>query len=530
MTNPKILIRHNHIVINNYELGDCKKLEYDFSIYDRLYHVNQLKILEYIEEEKKLIVPRGVDIHYLRRLFNEEPVVDYNHDPYDRLELIKLRYLPRDDDQKEALAFMCGERKYRSNKRRSQLSVNLNTGKGKTYCSIATSSILSLRSIIITSSIDWLEQWRDCIIEYTDTEHSEIYMLIGSASIHRLLSRDISKYKFILASHDTIKSYGDRNGWDKVTELFKYMKVGIKYYDEAHLNFDNMAKIDAYTNTYKNYYVTATPARSDEDENILYKYYFKNVPSINLFDEDEDPHTDYIAIRYNSRPNPMDISKCKNPYGFDKNKYSVYLTKQDNYYKLLHILINMALKNNKKNVFYIATNKAIRITYKWILDNYPELKEDIGIFTSEIKENKSEQLEKRIILSTTKSLGTAQDIKGLKMVVVLAEPFKSAVLARQTLGRTRDDNTFYIEIVDNGFDPIKRYYREKKPIFNKYAKSVSEIIISDNELEDRVERILKNRYNLINNAYPKNLSISANNVIKPISQYNKPINPISVLK
>lgn len=524
----KIIVRHSHIEINNYELGDANSLEYSFSVWDKLRHTSFVRILEYIESEKRLIVPRGCDIYYLENLFGEKAVIDYKNDPYDKLDTIKLKYLPRDNVQKEALAFMFGEKKYLSNKKKSQLSVNLNTGKGKTYCSIATSALYSLRSMIITSSIDWLMQWKKCILEYTDVLESEIYMLVGSASIHRLLKRDISQYKFILASHDTIKSYGDKNGWDKISELFKYTRIGIKYYDESHLNFDNMAKIDAYTNTHKTYYVTATPARSDEDENLLFKYYFKNIPSIDLFDEEEDPHTNYIAIRFNSRPSPLDISNCKNPYGFDKNKYSTYVTGKPNYYKLLHILLNMALKNGMKNVFYIATNEAINTTYEWIINTYPELKDDIGVFTSVVKENKAEQLNKRIILSTTKSLGTAQDIKGLKMVFVLAEPFKSEVLARQTLGRTRDDDTFYIEIVDDGFAPIKRYYNEKKPIFKRYACSTSEIILSEKELDERVSKILEKRQAILNSIIiPFSFNIQP---IIPFTFITEPIKPFTFIK
>lgn len=515
----KIVVKHSSIHINDYVMGDSSKLEYTFSIWDKLRFTNELKILEYDEINKVLMVPRGMDIYYLENIFNTKAVIDYNYDKMDYVSTINLKHLPRDNVQKEALAFMMGEKDYKYNKKKSQLSVNLNTGKGKTYCAITACALYSLRSIIIAGSIDWLEQWRDCILEYTDTLPSEIYMLVGSASIHRLLNKDMSQYKFILASHDTIKSYSDKNGWDKLSELFKYMRVGLKFYDEAHLNFANMAKIDAYTNTHKTYYITATPLRSDQDENVLYSYYFKNVPSINLFNEEEDPHTNYIAMRYNSRPNPMEVTSCNNPYGFDKNKYSTYVLKKENFYKVLRIVIDLAISNGQKNVFYIAKNEAIASIYEWIIFNYPELINDIGVYNSTVKVNKEEQLEKRIILSTTKSLGTAKDIKGLKMVVVLAEPFASKVLARQTLGRTRNADTYYIDIIDDGFAPIKRYYNEKKDLFRKYACSMTEIKLSNEELDRRVNNIMNKRATII---FP----------IIPIQfiNINEPVYPISFIK
>lgn len=490
----KLIVKHNHIEINNYVLGDCPALENLFSIWDKLTHAKYMKILEYVEDEKKLLVPRGVDVNYIAKLIGCKPKVDYDHDPFDITDNIKLKFLPRDNVQKEALAFMQGERAYKDNRKKSQLSLNLNTGKGKTYCAITNTSISLYRSIIITSSIDWLNQWRDCILEYTDTLPSEIYMIIGSASIRMLLEKDMSQFKFILASHDTIKSYGDRNGWRSVTELFKFMKVGYKYYDEAHLNFYNMARIDAYTNTYRTYYITATPARSDSDEDILFGYYFKNIPAVNLFDEDEDPHTNYVAIKYNSRPSPLDISNCRNPYGFDKNSYSEYVVKQPNFYKLLHVLLGMAIKNGQKNIFYIAKNDAIDKVYNWIINNYPDIAHEVGIFNSRVpKDQKAAVLEKKIILSTTKSLGTAQDIKGLKMVVVLADPFRSKVLAKQTLGRTRDKDTYYIDVVDTGFKPLISYFNDKKSVFSKYALSVSVVEMKDDVLDDKFNKILESR-------------------------------------
>lgn len=487
----KIVVKHSSIVINNYELGDSPKLENYFSIYDRICHCNFLKGIEYIEEEKKLILPRGLDIYFLENIFGENAYVDMNHDKYDMVEPIMIKYLPRDDVQKEALSFMLGAKTYHKvNKTKSQLSVNLNTGVGKTYCSVATIAYLNIRSIIITSSINWLEQWKKCICDYTNTKPNEVYFLTGTPSILSLLKKDISKYKFILASHATIKSYGDKYGWDKVTELFKYMRIGLKFYDEAHLNFDNMCKIDYYTNTFKTYYVTATPARSDKDENFIYQLYFKNIPSIDLFDEDNDPHTKYIAMTYNSRPTPQEISECKNKYGLDRNKYTDYLLKKENYYKMLTVILDLALKGEGKTLIYIGTNNAILKTRDWILENYPELHNSVGVYTSIVSEEEKQlQLHKKIILSTTKSCGAAMDIKGLKMTVVIAEPFKSEVLARQTLGRTRDNNTFYIEVVDTGFVVINKYYHFKKPIFEKYALSCTESRLSENDLQLKAESI-----------------------------------------
>lgn len=493
----KIILRQSSIVINNYTWGDSIVLQNSFSIMD-IFHNISYKGIEYDKEKNTLILPRGIDVKFLENVFNEYPVIDYNYDKYDRIDDVQLKLLPRDNVQKEALSFMVGNGDYSYTKDYSQLSLNLNTGKGKTYCSIVTAIYLSLRTAIITSSIEWLNQWKRCIIEYTNIKDDEIYMISGIQSIYRLLRNDINKYKFILISHDTIRSYANKKGWESVTSLFKYMRIGIKIFDESHLNFDNMIKIDFYTNIYKTYYVTATPARSDKNENDIFKLYFKNIPAIDLFDSEEDPHTNYISFKYNSKPSPVQINKCMNRMGLDRNAYCDYITSNDRFYMLLSYVLNSVLINEGKCVIYIGTNNGIMKVKRWLESNYPILWNDIGVFTSIVpKEYKTEQLNKKIILSTTKSLGAAVDIKNLRTVIVAAEPFKSEVLARQTLGRTRDNNTFYIEFVDTSFYHTIKYYRAKQHIFLKYALSCKEINFSDNDVFNRMyNRSLEHKQNI----------------------------------
>lgn len=496
----KIIVKNSCVVIEDYELGQCTRLENMFRMYNMVTHQHYYIAMYYDNENKRLFLPRGIDIWKVEKLLGTEAVVEKNmYNEFDRYDDIMIKYLPRDEVQKEALRFTLGKDEYRSTATKSQLSVNLNTGKGKTYVSIATASYFGIKSAIITYSRSWLEQWRKCILEYTNITNKEIYLIDGSPSIIALLNKSesaIRKIKIFLITHSTIKSYGDAHGWYEISKLFQHLKIGIKIFDEAHLNFENMCMIDFFTNVYKTYYLTATAVRSSEDENRIYQMCFKNVLSIDLFNEEEDPHTEYIAIKYNSLPTPLDISECKNMYGLDRNKYVGYITKKDTFYMMLTVLIDLLfskiLKNNDKVLMYIGTNQSIMDVYEFLEYQYPEFRGDVGIFTS-ISDNKQDALNKRIILSTTKSAGAAVDIKNLKATVVLAEPFKSEVIARQSLGRTRDNNTFYFELVDTGFYYCVKYYNAKLPIFNKYATNCQTITIGKNELVTRYNKIMEAR-------------------------------------
>ena len=78
----------------------------------------------------------------------------------------------------------------------------------------------------------------------------------------------------------------------------------------------------------------------------------------------------------------------------------------------------------------------------------------------------------------------------MEKTIVFNEPFNSKVIARQTLGRTRSDNTEYIELVDVGFNTLIRYYRNKvRNVYTKYATSCNEIKMNDRYIDDAITSI-----------------------------------------
>jgi superfamily II DNA or RNA helicase len=493
----KIEVFRTHVEIHDYELGDSRRLERSFSIYDKITHRFYFKALYYDKKSKTLYLPRGIDIAFLEMIFDCQARVNMDCDPYYSTGPIMLKNKPRDEVQQEAIAFMISQGKYHNNRNYTMLQLNLNTGKGKSYCSVATMSFMQYRSIVITDSISILKQWRKFITDYTDMEEKDVCIINGSPKFLNLINSNGGNYKVFLCSHSTIQSVASTYGWNKVGEFFRCVGIGIKFYDEAHLNFDNMFMIDCFTNTLLSYYITATPGRSDETENSIFKLYFKNVPSINLFDEDNDPHTEYVAIKYNSQPDMVEINRCMGRLGLNRAAYTNYVVDKENFEYILHILVHFARTHKGKCLWYVGSNEAIIKIRDWIYEHYPDLIGLVGIFTTIVsKEEKEKQLEKKIILSTTKSAGAAVDIPGLEITVVLAEPFKSKILAQQTLGRTRSNNTLYIDIVDIGFKTLNNHYKSKASVFNKYATKCSVINLSNSELKERSEKLIEAYNNL----------------------------------
>ena len=492
MTNKeyKMILHNSAIEINDYNFGDCATLENNFCIWDQIYHRREYIGLKYDKENRKLYIPRGVDVDYVRRKLqsvsdeNITSTIVHNY-KYGYTKQIKMKMVPRDETQNEALRFVLCKDKYSKNSGNSQFAVNLLPGAGKTFLISCVISYLGIKTMVITAQSGILDQWKQRLQEYTNITEDEIVKIEGGPMIGRILSGNstVSDKSVYLCTHSTLQTYGTQHGWDKVEELFRKLKIGIKVFDEAHQNFQNMALIDfAAKDVWRTYYVTATPARSDRKEDHIYKSYMKNIPSIDLFNPDIDPHTSYIAIKYNSYPRPSDITGCKNSiYGISNPLYIDYLMRNERFWIMFDYIFSLIYKSGGRALFYIGTNAAINKVYQRIMMTYPELYNDVGIYTS-ISDNKQDAKMKKYILTTTKSAGAGEDIAHLKFSVVLAEPFKSEVLARQTLGRTRDKDTTYIELVDVGFRQIVSYYNAKRPIFSKYATKCSNFNVDNGKL------------------------------------------------
>lgn len=502
----KMVLHNTAIVIQNCDPTDFPTLTRKFSTYDAIYHRLTPIGIYYDNSERKLYLPRGIDVDYVKRkvesIIEEDftSTVIHNRKYGYVTKPIRMKMLPRDDVQKEALKFVLCKDKYQRNSAKSQFGINLNTGKGKTFICSCILSYLGIRSIVITAQSGILDQWRERIKEYTDIDDSEIVKLEGGHMISRILndSSTVANKSLYLCTHSTLQNFAASHGWDKIGELFNKLGIGIKFFDEAHQNFQNMALIDfSACDVWRTYYITATPSRSDRQEDVIYKLYMKNVPSIELFNPDIDAHTNYIAIKYNSCPKPSDVNACKNSvYGLSNPPYIDYLMRNERFWIMFDYIFSLIYKSGGKALFYIGTNSGILKVKQRILFNYPELVNDVGIYSS-INENKQIDKMKKYILTTTKSAGAGEDIPGLKYSVVLAEPFKSEVLARQTLGRTRDPNTTYIELVDVGFRQLVSYFNFKRPIFAKYASSTKLMFVDNPKLaniEEESRIIMKNRF------------------------------------
>jgi superfamily II DNA or RNA helicase len=423
----------------------------------------------YNEETKELRIPRGIDINYVEKLFNTTASIDYTPDEYETMS-IKVKTLPRDDVQRKSISFLIGEGDFKYTSKYSQLLLNLPTGTGKTYVATTSLQFIGMKAIIITPTDKIKQQWYETFLNMTDISDQHICDISGSNVIKQLLRSKTNKFKVYIVNHGTIASYAKSNGWDAVHELFKHLRVGVKMYDEAHLNFANTIKIDLNTNTKKTFYITATFERSDYKENYLFNTCFRSAIKYGYETREElRKHIMYLSILYNSKPDLGVQGHMTTRMGFNKNRYSEYQESCPEFYDALKYALDF-FKTKEGKILILSTKISQVDKIRSFVKEYIPDKTVSAYHSKADPEEKAKALDADIICSTPKSAGTGTDINGLR-TTIMCEAYSSAVQADQTPGRLREysehDNTFYVELVDVGFQKVYKMYRSRLSVFKK---------------------------------------------------------------
>lgn len=484
---PKIEIRHTSILIRDYSIGDAPQLEKQLSVFDPIRHRYKHKGLMWSENDKILRIPRGFDLNFLEKVFNTQAVMNYKSDPYDEVS-IQAKVPPKDNIQREAVAFLIGAEKYKYTSKYSQQLIQLPPGSGKTYIMTTSLQFIRRRVFIIVPNEKIKKQHILSLLKFTNLTKDDIIDVRSKSVINKIHRRSDPRWKVYIACHGTLISHAKRNGWDSITNLFNHCKIGVKIYDEAHLFFENILKIDFHTNTAKTIYMTATFKRSDYNENILFQKCFRNVVTFGLdLEEKYRRHIMYLGLLYNSKPSIDEQSHVITKMGFSKIRYCNYQMKQDKFFDALDYAIKYFKRFEGKILVLITTIEGVETVKKFIDDNYDDL--SVSSFHSKSTgEMKDKAFEADIICTTPQSAGTGADIPGLR-VCIMCESYASTVEAEQVSGRLREysesDDTYYVELVDVGFPRVNNMWKKRLPVFKRKCKKLLSLDLSTKKDETK---------------------------------------------
>ena len=478
----QLISHHSHITIHPYKLGEIPALEKHLSVWvDAEYKYNPLGY-DYDEKTQTLYVPRGISSIMLERQCNTRMLTNHECVKPKRFNRVTMTCAPRDRIQTQSIDFLSGYGDKVDTLKFSQQALILDTGDGKTYTT--THAIINHRmtSIIITHQDAIKMQWIDTFKTKTTMPHDYLINLQGSDSILDVISGKKEGYIYFV-NHQTLKSFAKQYGWEAVRKFFEIARIGIKVFDEAHLNFRNVLLIDFHSNVFKTFYLTANFGRTDTKEGILYKRVFSNVKQFGEETKnyaEKRKHIIYVPVLYRSTPSAYDKQYVLNNYGFSVLNFSNYALHEDpkrtQINKFLDIL-DIAMKMEGRILVTVPRIDDTEFIMKTIKDEYLDLTKTIGTINSRNTKVHNEDVKENcdIIVSTIKSCGTGVDIKKLRCVINM-EPFSSHITSNQLAGRLREysptQDTYLFDLIDTAFPTCENQYRTKLTHMKKKCKEI----------------------------------------------------------
>lgn len=460
------------ICITNYDLGDSLKLEKSLSVWDPVIFQVVYQAFEYDEDNRILTIPGGYNLFYLEEILTKPYTFDDSHkdivEDY-RKTMFSLKYPTRNTLQNQAINFLM--------RKINQKFLSLETGGGKTYCTIHYVFKSKKMPITFVDQENIASQWLDRILYFTSIKEDEIYTISGQKSIDKIMNmsdEEIGKYKWFIAIHRTMSNYLASEGHDKVKALFKKMGIGVRLYDEAHVEYRNIFNMDSSYDC-ESVYITATPTRSNPLENKVYQNMF-SLKSVPRFVGKGDNYHNVLVYKYTTKPDLDEEMSMKSKYGFDAIKWTNYIM-NDNFEifseSLTEILDLVYRKNSHKTAVLIKSIELCDKVYDEFKDYLGEKGLTCGRYHSKVK-NKDAELEKDVIFTTEKSFGKALDIPGLS-VCVNTVPCSSEATVLQIIGRLReipDKEVFFVDMYDYGFDMQCKQAAKRLKIYKNKAKKI----------------------------------------------------------
>lgn len=441
-----ITLYPSHIEITPYDEGQATSLLKMLSVWDKNYF--RYRMPAYSIYDDTLRIPAGYDIEKVKGYFSNYNIVDKRREFfYPKVENtnLKLNYEPRDDLQLKATNHL-KDSIYSFNP--YQKYIGIKTGTGKSY--VAINYIINSKRIplIFINKNNLAEQWINYIKEYTNITEEEIYYIKGKDKLKKLLSKSKKDrpYKIYIASYRTIFNFVKDNPME-LDNIIQDLGISVKIFDEAHLEFESLIFMDLYINT-NSIYLSATPSRSNYLEDRLYHDVFYNVPIFNeknkTVKEVKKPYHRIIAVNYKSEPSNMfkiDFQEASKSRGFNIALYSEYLVNErfETFSNIIKKLIRSLVMNPdgtaKKTVILM---KSIELVDSLRSEFTETDKIKLGTYHSKVsKEDREYAMDSDIIFTTDKSMGTGNDISGLRCIISTI-PTSSVTLTEQMLGRLRD--------------------------------------------------------------------------------------------
>ena len=464
-------VYNTHMELYPYEKGQLIALEDMFTAIDR-YTLNEYPC-GYLINEGKMYLPRGTPVAKLEMWAGVTATFKRKSDPKEPMSRKhSALYDPRNDLQEDSIKFLTTSTNH-------QMALNLGTGIGKSYVTLASASQISERILIVTHNTGLKKQWIRTATDMFDYKSSELLDINGSDVMESIIQGDLPEADIYFVNHQTLRSYLSLYGGFQLNNFFKKLRIGIKIYDEAHLEFANILLMDHFSNTNRTIYLTATFDRSDKTESKCFKTAFSTLDTFGEQESKEqtEKHIIYHAVYYKSRPDPYQmrqINRFGNMTAASFGAWAFLRDTNESGYDVIKLLVSKVKDLEGKILIFVPLIEAVDLVTKKLKLDFSD--KSIGAYHSKVdRDEKESVLKKDIIVSTIKSCGTGRDIPGLRVLICL-EPIASKVQTHQMLGRLRkygtDMSTYFYDCIDVSIPPCNWYWKSRMKVIPNIVKQI----------------------------------------------------------
>jgi superfamily II DNA or RNA helicase len=253
-----------------------------------------------------------------------------------------------------------------------------------------------------------------------------------------------------------------RDDWKGLMDTIDKADFGIKIVDEAHLHMKGLLKFDAICNIKRNWYLSATLGRSDQDEDRILNRALLDAERFVGSAKYEEYRDEYINIYLQDIHYNASRALCEQHFKYGKKglisatyyrmlmDYRMGQPFYSNIIRMVKIADKIKEKDTKVVVLLPLLDAIREVINRMKQDDYFKNVKISMVDGSMSISEKRKALENDLILSTTASLGTGVDVMNLGAVVNFDQK-SSLIILEQMVGRLRNRGfeTYYIDVCDH---------------------------------------------------------------------------------
>lgn len=351
------------------------------------------------------------------------------------------------------------------NIKQPEMFVNIPTATGKTVIGVYFIAIMKLVSLVVCPSATIMSQWTETMKRMGLGDR---YTILGSGQqLNALYKKELNYNSDVyLITPMLMTTYGNKYGFDKLADILKMLKIGIKFIDEAHKNLGAIVRLNAVTSFYKTVYLSADFYRASAYTRKQFFDVFNYVPIIKM-DDNEIAHLKHITTviyPYHSHPTMTEAANVVSQgkyhwshwefarYEFDKGIITNYIDKI-----LDRIISSTENSNNRPNKILILTMMVehVDLLYDHICNKYGD-RRSVGKFHSKMTDEDRESGKSQdIIIATYQAFSVGVDITLPNIQHVISTSPVDVITHNQSAGRCRPidgEESFYWILEDADFD------------------------------------------------------------------------------